>query len=226
MRGRGGRGALARGRGSDGYWPQGPHSNKMSSRGGFGGPSRGGRGGLLGLPGPGGRGGGSGLGKPYPYPMPGSDLALEFGGGYEKSGNGENKMNSEDGKTLLNEYYSMMFESYTRYQTQLFETGQFSDFTIQCEGTEFKVHRLVLGPKSPVLMKVMSDTPSPMLIRDVDCGTLQVETTQYSLIVLDKTIIFYLDIAELHVQWQSGSGWHQSSKDHEITHSCRSLSGT
>ena len=75
----------------------------------------------------------------------------------------------------------MMFESYTRYQTQLFETGQFSDFTIQCEGTEFKVHRVVLGPKSPVFMKVMSDTPSPMLIRDVDTGTLQVAWLSHSL---------------------------------------------
>ena len=81
----------------------------------------------------------------------------------------------QDGKKKLNQYYSMMFESFTRHQTQLFETGQFSDFTIQCNRTEFKVHRAVLGPKSPVLMKVMSDTPSPMLIRDVDNGTLQVK---------------------------------------------------
>ena len=51
-------------------------------------------------------------------------------------------------------------------QTQLFETGQFSDYTIQCEGTEFKVHRVVLAPKSPVLMSVMAGTTSPMLIRD------------------------------------------------------------
>ena len=58
-------------------------------------------------------------------------------------------------------------------QTQLFETGKFSDFTIQCEGIDFKVHRVVLGPKSPVFMTAM-DQEGPMLVRDVDSGTLQV----------------------------------------------------
>ena len=58
-------------------------------------------------------------------------------------------------------------------QTQLFETGKFSDFTIQCEGMDFKVHRVVLGPKSPVFMAAM-DKEGPMLIRDVDSGTMQV----------------------------------------------------
>ena len=89
----------------DGFWPQGSHSNKMPSRGGFGGlgrggpggPGRGGPGGLLALTGPGARGrGGPGLGKPFPYPMPGpgSDLALEFGGGYEPSREDDSRMNS------------------------------------------------------------------------------------------------------------------------------------
>ena len=55
----------------------------------------------------------------------------------------------------------------------MFETGEFSDYVIKCEGTEFKVHRVVLGPKSSVLMNVMSKCSSPMLIRDVDSGTLQ-----------------------------------------------------
>ena len=55
----------------------------------------------------------------------------------------------------------------------MFETGKFSDFTIQCEGMDFKVHRVVLGPKSPVFMAAM-DKEGPMLIRDVDSGTLQV----------------------------------------------------
>ena len=36
------------------------------------------------------------------------------------------------------------------------------------------MHRVVLAPKSPVLMSVMSGTPSPMLIRDVDSSTLQI----------------------------------------------------
>ena len=52
--------------------------------GGFG---RGAPGGLL--PAPHGRGGpgnqGMGHQQQYPYPMPGSDLALDFGGGYEQS---------------------------------------------------------------------------------------------------------------------------------------------
>ena len=99
----------------------------------------------------------------------------------------------------MNDYFSMMFENYTTaqvlyiddhavtqsisssiqqvififLQTQLFETGKFSDFTIQCEGMDFKVHRVVLGPKSPVFMAAM-DKEGPMLIRDVDSGTLQV----------------------------------------------------
>ena len=55
----------------------------------------------------------------------------------------------------------------------MFETGKFSDFTIQCEGMDFKVHRVVLGPKSPVFMTAM-DQEGPMLVRDVDSGTLQV----------------------------------------------------
>ena len=38
---------------------------------------------------------------------------------------------------------------------------------------DFKVHRVVLGPKSPVFMAAM-DKEGPMLIRDVDSGTLQV----------------------------------------------------
>ena len=38
---------------------------------------------------------------------------------------------------------------------------------------DFKVHRVVLGPKSPVFMTAM-DQEGPMLVRDVDSGTLQV----------------------------------------------------
>ena len=106
MRGRGRGGGRGSDYSGDGFWPQGSHSNKMPSRGGFGGlgrggpggPGRGGPGGLLALTGPGarGRGGGPGLGKPFPYPMPGpgSDLALEFGGGYEPSREDDSRMNS------------------------------------------------------------------------------------------------------------------------------------
>jgi len=185
-RGRG----LGRGRGVGDYWPQGSHSNKMPSRGapggfgrevalsgGFGrgepgGFGRGAPGGLL--PAPHGRGGpgnqGMGHQQQYPYPMPGSDLALDFGGGYEQS---KSVATTEGGKSILNDYYSMMFENFSRSQIQLFESGDFSDYVIQCEGTEFKVHRVVLGPKSTVLMNVMSKCSSPMLIRDVDSSTLQ-----------------------------------------------------
>ena len=104
-------------------------------------------------------------------------MALEFGGGYKQ-------VEEEGAGGKLKEYYSMMFESITRSQTQLFETGEFSDYTIQCEGTEFKVHRIVLGPKSPVLMNVMSNSPSPMLIRDVDSSTLQVKLRSYNLQII------------------------------------------
>ena len=38
---------------------------------------------------------------------------------------------------------------------------------------DFKVHKVVLGPKSPVFMTAM-DQEGPMLVRDVDSGTLQV----------------------------------------------------
>jgi len=31
------------------------------------------------------------------------------------------------------------------------ETGKFSDFIIECQGVEFKVHRIVVSTQSPVL---------------------------------------------------------------------------
>ena len=40
---------------------------------------------------------------------------------------------------------------------------------------EFRVHRVVLGPKSPVLMTAMDkEEVKPMLVRDVDSNTMQV----------------------------------------------------
>ena len=95
----------------------------------------------------------------------------------------------QGGKSILNDYYSMMFENFSRSQIQLFESGDFSDYVIQCEGTEFKVHRVVLGPKSTVLMNVMSKCSSPMLIRDVDSSTLQEQSCllaffRYSTLIL------------------------------------------
>ena len=135
---------------------------------GVGGHGRGGRGGGFGRGGP---SGGRGLAKPYPYPMLGSDLAdEEFGGGY----GGPAGPKKDEIKELLGEYHSMMFENITQSQTTLFETGEFSDYVIQCEGMEFKVHRAILAPKSEVLTNIMTNQPSPLLVRDVDCGTLQV----------------------------------------------------
>ena len=85
---------------------------------------------------------------PYPRPGPdpyqglGTELALEFGGGYgEEEDNNENsetevrgqfdvlgirsvvhcftiKFYSQDGKKVLNDYYSLMFESYANSQVR------------------------------------------------------------------------------------------------------------
>ena len=56
------------------------------------------------------RGGRGGLGRAYPYPSrPGTQPALEYDGGEEKD-------EPEDGKKLLNDYFTMMFENYTTAQ--------------------------------------------------------------------------------------------------------------
>lgn len=82
---------------------------------------------------------------------------------------------NEDTPSQLHMY--VHYNIFIKLQTQLFETGKFSDFTIQCEGMDFKVHRVVLGPKSPVFMTAM-DQDGPMLVRDVDSGTLQVSLVE------------------------------------------------
>lgn len=44
--------------------------------------------------------------------------------------------------------------SNTSLGLEILKTGEFSDFTIDCQGTQFRVHRNVICRGSPVLYKV------------------------------------------------------------------------
>jgi len=160
-RGRGSGGGSGRGLSGghreEDFWASSRHNNKMR-----GGP----RFGLSPSPGP--VGPTKAQLQPYPYQI--NSIDTEFGGGYEQPKSSQDS--TEEVDKLLNDYIHVVNEATAAAQTELFETGKFSDYIIQCEGIEFKVHRCIVATKSLVLMNVMSLQSSPMLIRDVDSGTL------------------------------------------------------
>ena len=65
-----------------------------------------------------------------------------------------------------------MFTRNAAANLQLLETGQFADYQIECEGTTFQVHRMMVAARSPVLMRIISTTHSPLVVSDVDSRTM------------------------------------------------------
>jgi len=127
-----------------------------------------------------GRGGYSGLGFGGDYESPGlgNDYGRPaLGGGYAgleppAAAARQQTADPDTAELLQSKYRSRMFTRNAAANLQLLETGQFADYQIECEGTTFQVHRMMVAARSPVLMRIISTTHSPLVVSDVDSRTM------------------------------------------------------
>lgn len=60
----------------------------------------------------------------------------------------------------------------------LLESGQFSDVTIRCEGTELACHKIILGARSPVFNAMFIHNMTENQKKEIEIEDLEIETVQ------------------------------------------------
>ena len=60
----------------------------------------------------------------------------------------------------------------------LLESGQFSDVTIKCEGTELACHKIILGARSPVFNAMFIHNMTENQKKEIEIEDLEIETVQ------------------------------------------------
>jgi len=56
---------------------------------------------------------------------------------------------------------------------ELLQTGELADYRLECEGTAYQVHKIILGSRSPVFRRIVKTEPVAMLVSDLDSLTLR-----------------------------------------------------
>jgi len=174
----GGRGGFAGGPGGyngfadDDFYPMEPHMNKMW--GGYDDPVT--------LEGPFSRGG---YNEPVtlegPFARPGgirNPVTLEgpFSRGIAGAVNGwanQAKAKKVEQQNRLAEKKSQLFDHNNSTMLAMLETGQLSDYKLQCEDEVLDVHKMILAARSPFFVEIMMKNPEQCVITNIDMETLR-----------------------------------------------------
>jgi len=76
-------------------------------------------------------------------------------------------------EVLQSKLRSQIFSHAGLSNLELLQTGELSDYRLECEGTVAQVHKVILAAKSPVFRRMMKMEPSKWVVRDVDSFTLR-----------------------------------------------------
>jgi len=77
-----------------------------------------------------------------------------------------------DSINKLAEKQAGLFQHCESLMLPMFETGQFADYKLSCEGTTIDVHKVILAARSPKFVEMMIQQPTIAVIQNVDLETL------------------------------------------------------
>jgi len=76
-------------------------------------------------------------------------------------------------EVLQSKLRSQMFSNAGLSNLELLQTGELSDYRLECDGTVAQVHKIILAAKSPVFRRIIKLEPIKRVVRDVDSFTLR-----------------------------------------------------
>lgn len=76
-------------------------------------------------------------------------------------------------EVLQSKLRSQMFSHAGLSNLELLQTGELSDYRIECEGTVAQVHKIILAARSPVFRRIIKLEPVKRVVRDLDSFTLR-----------------------------------------------------
>merc|ERR1719239_962763 len=73
----------------------------------------------------------------------------------------------------LAEKKSQLFDHNNSTMLAMLETGQLSDYKLQCEDEVLDVHKMILAARSPFFVEIMMKNPEQCVITNIDMETLK-----------------------------------------------------
>ena len=83
------------------------------------------------------------------------------------------KAKKAEQQNKLAEKKALLFDHNNSTMLAMLETGQLSDYKLQCDEEVLDVHKIILAAKSPLFVEIMMKNPEQCVITNIDMDTLK-----------------------------------------------------